>query len=144
MGVRNNHVKMTVTEKVFDRKITELHNLNSKIRKLGKDLENELNRKTSDAKGSKEKAKKLFNELTYHQQVRNSIKRKNFNNFHRDSRCQKRSFEREMSAIRKYKETANDKPKPREKGRAKDKEENRTFLKHKTSFMNSHLGNGEV
>ena len=106
---------MTVTEKDFDRKITELHNLNSKIRKLGKDLENELNRKTSDAKGSKEKAKKLFNELTYHKQVRNSIKRKIFNNFHRDSRCQKRSFEREMSAIGKYKETANDEPKPREK-----------------------------
>ena len=43
---------MTVTEKDFDRKITELYNLNSKIRKLGKDLENELNRKTSDEKGS--------------------------------------------------------------------------------------------
>ena len=56
---------MTVTEKEFDRKITELHNLNSKIRKLGKDLENELNRKTSDAKGSKEKAKSyLMNLLT--------------------------------------------------------------------------------
>ena len=106
---------MTVTEKDFDRKITELHNLNSKIRKLGKDLENELNRKTSDENGSKEKAKKLFNELTYHQQARNNIKRKIFNNFHRESRCQKRSFEREMLALGKYKATANDEPKLRTK-----------------------------
>ena len=106
---------MTVMEKEFDHQIRELYDLDNKIRKLSQDLGNELNRKTEDQKSSREKAKKVFIELTYHQQVRNKIKKKIFNNFHRDSRCQKRSFEREMLALGKYKATASTEPKPARK-----------------------------
>ena len=85
--VRDYHVKMSVVEQEFDHKIREIHNINNRSRKLGQDLENELNRKTGDHKSSREKAKKIFNELSYHQQVRRNIKKKIFNNFHRESRC---------------------------------------------------------
>ena len=74
--VRDYHVKMSVVEQEFDHKIREIHNINNRIRKLGQDLENELNRKTGDHKSSREKAKKLFNELSIINKSEETSKRK--------------------------------------------------------------------
>ena len=44
---------------------------------------------------SREEAKRLFNEITNLQQIRDKLKCKIFSNFDRDTRCRKRSQERE-------------------------------------------------
>ena len=79
----------------FDRKIEELHNINAMIEKLGIGLGRELNQKMGHAIRSREEAKRLFNEITHLQQIRDNLKRKIFNSFDRDTHCQKRSQEKE-------------------------------------------------
>ena len=55
----------------FNRKIEELHNINAIIKEFGIGLGRELNRKTGDAISSREKAKRLFIEITKIQNIRN-------------------------------------------------------------------------
>ena len=86
---------MTAINMEFNRRIEELHNINAIIKEFGIGLGRELNRKTGDAIRSREEAKRLFNEIAHLQQTRDKLKRKIFNNFDRDTRCRKRSQERE-------------------------------------------------
>ena len=74
--VRDYHVKMSVVEQEFDHKIREIHNINNRIRKLGQDLENELNRKTGDHKSSREKAKNFLTSFLIINKSEETSKRK--------------------------------------------------------------------